>query len=137
MKRWENLEIDAVEPLAKKANIEEVNLDLESEEVTAYPSVEEDVIVSIPDQLDQHQEVQILKGSVEDVIFIIDGDIKKDKGKNLFVLMDRVAVWVRYYASNTSLGWLKDQLLLLYRDNFLVSPTFSANNKILPHGKYL
>ena len=134
MKRW--AEGEAGETQAKKARIEEVPLDLESEEVTAQPTSEEEVVVSTPDQ---HNEVQILQGSVEDVIFIIADDIKKDKIKNLFVLMQKRAIWVRYCASNTTLGWLKDQLLRLYPDStdYLPCPTFSANNVTLPHGKYL
>ena len=100
-----------------------------------YESLEERVDVSpIPETGDQHKEVQIYKGSVEDVIFIIYDEIKKTEIKNLFVMMQKNVVWVRFSA-NFTLGWLNEQLLLLYPDNYLVTPTFSAKNTVLPLGK--
>ena len=136
LRRWEDLERQQEESPAKKSRYEEpAVVDLEVEDVVA-PSADQDADISPhPEQTIEHNEVQLLSGSVDDVIFIINDDIKKDEIKNLFVFLQSRAVWVRYSADIT-LDWLKDKLLVLYPENYLVTPTFSANNTILQKGMY-
>ena len=91
----------------------------------------------VPEQVDQHEEPQLHNGSVNDVFFITYDEMKKESIQNLFIMFENRTVMIRYCASNVSLGWLKDKLLQQYPDNFLVNPTFSANNTALPHGELI
>ena len=135
-RRWEEQE---EENAAKKARLEEeevpaIVLDPQGPIDDDASDAQIETVRPNQEHNEQHSEVQIYKGSVEDVIFIIYDEIKKKEIKNLFVFMQRRVVWVRFSAKIT-LGALKDHLLVLYPDNFLVNPTFSANNNVFPLGK--
>ena len=70
MKRWEEGEMEETEPSAKRACLDDavVLLDEDATDVDPTPAV--DLSPSSPVPLDQHKDVQVIKGSIEDIIFI-------------------------------------------------------------------
>ena len=136
MKRWEEGERQETEPSAKRACLDDavVLLDEDATDVDPTPAV--DLSPSSPVPLDQHKDVHVIKGSIEDIIFIVYDEIKKDEIHDLYVVLQRKRiVWVRSSA-NISFQSLLDHLLVAYPDVSLVTPTFSANNSLIGLGKY-
>ena len=71
-----------------------------------------------------------VKGTIEDMIFFTNEDIKSSDITNLFIhIKDLKTVWLRH-TQDLTLGQLLDHLLQLYPECSLVTPTFSANNEV-------